>query len=49
MVTISPFEYGTGLKISDDLTFGEVRINCRDHDEELEVLIRLVKESLKNE
>lgn len=37
------------INIQDDKTYGEVVIECRDYDEEQELLIKLVKELLKNE
>ena len=37
------------IDITNDTTFEEVRIECRDHDEEREILIQVIKELLKNE
>ena len=36
------------INITDDKTFGEVRIECRNYDHEKELLIDLVEKLLKN-
>ena len=48
MIVITLSERCPRINITDDKTFGEVRIEGRDYDHEKELLIDLVERLLKN-
>ena len=48
MIVITLSERCPRINITDDKTFGEVCIECRDYDHEKELLIDLVERLLKN-
>lgn len=48
MIVIELPERCPRIRITDDKTFGEVLIECRNYDHEKELLIDLVERLLKN-
>ena len=48
MITIELLERSPDIKVTNDKTFGEVLIACRDYNEEKETLINLVERLLQN-
>lgn len=48
MIIITLPERCPRINITDDKTFGEVRIECRNYDHEKELLIDIVERLLKN-
>lgn len=49
MVDITYAECGSWVKIQNDKTFGDVTIHFRDYDHADEMVVKIVKEVLKNE
>ena len=48
MITIVLPERYPRIKITNDKTYGEVLIECRNYDEEKEILVNLVERLLQN-
>ena len=49
MVDISYAERGSWIKIQNDKTFGDVTIHFRDCNHADEMVVKIIKEVLKNE
>lgn len=49
MITIVIGSRCPRIDITNDVTFEDVRIECRDWEEEKEMVISIVKELMKNE
>ena len=49
MVDISYAERGSWIKIQNDKTFGDVTVHFRDVDHADEMVVKIIKEVLKNE
>jgi hypothetical protein len=49
MITVALESRCPRITLTNDRTFEEVQIECRDYDEEKELLIRLVTELLNRE
>lgn len=49
MVDITYAERGSWIKIQDDKTFGDVIVHFRDTDHADEMVVKIIKEVLKNE